>query len=134
PLTHHVPEELELGKMELGMDKSKITRKPSKTGKHGHGKWKSTREAKDSKPKPEKVKLHKEKLVKSKALISSLSSNAPLDLVKAQGCVGFTLLALTQVTQGVTITDCHAGNPYVHICDPTAKANDLMIEGMDGDD
>ncbi|GJU72796.1 reverse transcriptase domain-containing protein [Tanacetum coccineum] len=38
-------------------DMSKFTRKPSKTGKHGHEKRKSTREAKDSKPKPEKVKL-----------------------------------------------------------------------------
>ncbi|GKB24377.1 hypothetical protein Tco_0863778 [Tanacetum coccineum] len=36
-------------------DISKITRKPSKTGKHGHEKRKSTREAKDSKPKPRKV-------------------------------------------------------------------------------
>ncbi|GJZ63749.1 hypothetical protein Tco_0620170 [Tanacetum coccineum] len=36
-------------------DISKITRKPSKTGKHGHEKRKSTREAKDSKPKPKKV-------------------------------------------------------------------------------
>ncbi|GJS25216.1 reverse transcriptase domain-containing protein [Tanacetum coccineum] len=41
----------------LGTDISKITRKQSKTGKHGHRKRKSTREAKDSKPKPEKVKL-----------------------------------------------------------------------------
>ncbi|GKA23891.1 hypothetical protein Tco_0709924 [Tanacetum coccineum] len=31
---------------EIGTDISKITRKPSKTGKHGHGKWKSTREPK----------------------------------------------------------------------------------------
>ncbi|GKA10424.1 reverse transcriptase domain-containing protein [Tanacetum coccineum] len=38
-----------------GTDISKITRKPSKTGKHGHEKRKSTREAKDSKPKPRKV-------------------------------------------------------------------------------
>ncbi|GKD15926.1 putative ribonuclease H-like domain-containing protein [Tanacetum coccineum] len=38
-------------------DKTNITRKQSKKGKHGHGKRKSTREAKDSKPKPEKVKL-----------------------------------------------------------------------------
>ncbi|GJR35533.1 MAK10-like protein [Tanacetum coccineum] len=37
-----------------GTDISKITRKPSKTGKHGHEKRKSTREAKDSKPKPRK--------------------------------------------------------------------------------
>ncbi|GJV68844.1 ribonuclease H-like domain-containing protein [Tanacetum coccineum] len=36
--------------------------------------------------------------------------------------------------QGVTITDCHAGNPCVHICDPTAKANDPIIEGMDSRD
>ncbi|GKF27880.1 hypothetical protein Tco_0094222, partial [Tanacetum coccineum] len=38
-------------------DISKITRKPSKTGKHGHEKRKSTREAKNSKLKPEKVNL-----------------------------------------------------------------------------
>ncbi|GJU92328.1 hypothetical protein Tco_1304751 [Tanacetum coccineum] len=31
-------------------DKTKITRKPSKTGKHGHGKRKSTKEARDAKP------------------------------------------------------------------------------------
>ncbi|GJR37881.1 hypothetical protein Tco_1213565 [Tanacetum coccineum] len=37
------------------MDISKITRKPSKTGKHGHEERKSTKEAKDSKPKPRKV-------------------------------------------------------------------------------
>ncbi|GJZ47961.1 hypothetical protein Tco_0601793 [Tanacetum coccineum] len=41
------------------MEISKITRKPSKTGKHGHGKWKSTREAKNSKPKAGKVKKSK---------------------------------------------------------------------------
>ncbi|GKE67214.1 hypothetical protein Tco_1521375, partial [Tanacetum coccineum] len=41
-------------------DISKITRKPSKTGKHEHGKRKSTREAKDSKP----------KLRKSQALVN----------------------------------------------------------------
>ncbi|GKD53333.1 hypothetical protein Tco_1286720, partial [Tanacetum coccineum] len=38
-------------------DISKITRKPSRTGKHGHEKRKSSIEAKDEKPKPEKVKL-----------------------------------------------------------------------------
>ncbi|GJY17521.1 hypothetical protein Tco_0389012 [Tanacetum coccineum] len=36
-------------------DMSKIIRKPSKTGKHGHEERKSTKEAKDSKPKPRKV-------------------------------------------------------------------------------
>ncbi|GKE20201.1 hypothetical protein Tco_1431713 [Tanacetum coccineum] len=35
-----------------GTDKTNITRKPSKTGKHEHGNQKSTKEAKDSKQKP----------------------------------------------------------------------------------
>ncbi|GJT04609.1 hypothetical protein Tco_0839071 [Tanacetum coccineum] len=43
-------------------DKTNITRKPSKTGKHEHEKRKSTREAKDSKPKPEKVKSQSKKV------------------------------------------------------------------------
>ncbi|GJS81128.1 hypothetical protein Tco_0747669 [Tanacetum coccineum] len=36
-------------------DISKITRKPSKTSKHGHEERKSTKEAKDSEAKPRKV-------------------------------------------------------------------------------
>ncbi|GJT26912.1 reverse transcriptase domain-containing protein [Tanacetum coccineum] len=44
---------------EAGTDISKITRKPSKTGKHGHEKRKSTKEARDAKPKPGKVKKSK---------------------------------------------------------------------------
>ncbi|GJX05586.1 hypothetical protein Tco_0191502, partial [Tanacetum coccineum] len=62
--------------------------------------------------------------------LAHFAKECHVDSKKAQGCVGFTLLALTQVTQGVTITDCHAGNPCVHICDPTAKANESNIEGM----
>ncbi|GKC30630.1 hypothetical protein Tco_1037924 [Tanacetum coccineum] len=45
-----------------GTDMLNITRKPSKTGKHGHEKRKSTREAKDSKPKPEKTKPQSKKV------------------------------------------------------------------------
>ncbi|GKA33563.1 hypothetical protein Tco_0719992 [Tanacetum coccineum] len=41
----------------LGTDISKIIRKPSRTGKHGHEKRKSSIEAKDAKPNPEKVNL-----------------------------------------------------------------------------
>ncbi|GJT79612.1 reverse transcriptase domain-containing protein [Tanacetum coccineum] len=41
-----------------GTDISKITRKPSKTGKHGHEERKSTKEARDAKPKARKVKSH----------------------------------------------------------------------------
>ncbi|GKA38753.1 hypothetical protein Tco_0731304 [Tanacetum coccineum] len=85
----------------LGTDISKITRKPSKTGKHGHGKRESTKEAKDSKPKPRKVNSQ-EKLVISKALISSLSSNATLDLVKAQREWKFVLATHSEEAQGVS--------------------------------
>ncbi|GJX82543.1 reverse transcriptase domain-containing protein [Tanacetum coccineum] len=42
-----------------GTDISKITRKPPKTGKHEHEKRKSTKEARDAKPKPGKVKKSK---------------------------------------------------------------------------
>ncbi|GJW27717.1 hypothetical protein Tco_0044592, partial [Tanacetum coccineum] len=40
-----------------GTDISKITRKPSRTGKHGHEKRKSSKEAKDAKPKVGKVDI-----------------------------------------------------------------------------
>ncbi|GJY83972.1 hypothetical protein Tco_0497348 [Tanacetum coccineum] len=40
-------------------DKTKITRKPSKTRKHGHEERKSTKEARDAKPKAGKVKKSK---------------------------------------------------------------------------
>ncbi|GJR06543.1 hypothetical protein Tco_0529527 [Tanacetum coccineum] len=83
----------------IGTDKTKITRKPSKMGKHGHEKRKSTREAKDSKPKPRKVN--------------------PWSILK---------------TQGVSITDCHAGNPCELPSDLTAN-NDLpIIEELYGQD
>ncbi|GKE70284.1 hypothetical protein Tco_1528356, partial [Tanacetum coccineum] len=45
------------GKTTTGTDISKITRKQSKTGKHGHENQKNTTEARNSKPKPEKVNL-----------------------------------------------------------------------------
>ncbi|GJQ90943.1 hypothetical protein Tco_0002082 [Tanacetum coccineum] len=95
-----------------GTDISKITRKQSKAGKHGHEKWKSTREAKDSKPKPEKVNPQsalvnldysseeqqdsKDKLVKSSILIGSLM---PCGLKEAQEMTIFTLESLTQQAQ-----------------------------------
>ncbi|GKC11649.1 hypothetical protein Tco_1008431 [Tanacetum coccineum] len=44
---------------EAGTDISEITRKPLKMGKHGHEKRKSTKEARDAKPKPGKVKKSK---------------------------------------------------------------------------
>ncbi|GJS71392.1 hypothetical protein Tco_0704233 [Tanacetum coccineum] len=94
-----------------GTDISKITRKQSKTGKHGHGKRKSTKEAKDSKPQSKKVNLQsnwsnpgqqKVKNVISRALIGSLKLEGHVAIKKAQGDVGFTLISLTQLAQGVT--------------------------------
>ncbi|GJZ82147.1 hypothetical protein Tco_0647141, partial [Tanacetum coccineum] len=88
-------------------DISKITRKPSKTGKHGHEERKSTKEAKDSKPKPRKVNYGQASddnssdqqqngrvnYVKSSTLIGSLK---PHGLKEAQEKRGFALIALTK--------------------------------------
>ncbi|GJX94371.1 reverse transcriptase domain-containing protein [Tanacetum coccineum] len=86
------------------------------------------------KPPGSLIHVGKEKLVKSKALIGSLSSNASLDLVKAQREWKFALQVLSEKAQGVTITDCHAGNPCVHICDPRALNHDPMIRKMNDRD
>ncbi|GJX22480.1 hypothetical protein Tco_0226925 [Tanacetum coccineum] len=90
-------------------------------GKHGHGKRKSTREARNAKPKPGKVKTkgysklkvkddnsealqHNGRVnyVKSRALIDHLSIKATWLWKKAQGKVDFTLGSLREVAQAVT--------------------------------
>ncbi|GJX09958.1 hypothetical protein Tco_0199817 [Tanacetum coccineum] len=100
-----------MGSSLISTDISKITRKPSRTGKHGHEKRKSSIEAKDAKPKPEKVNLQsnwsnfgqqKVNYVKSRALIDHLSIKATWLWKKAQGEVGFTLGSLREVAQAVT--------------------------------
>ncbi|GKC66724.1 hypothetical protein Tco_1099322 [Tanacetum coccineum] len=48
----------------------------------------------------------------------------------AQGMGIFTLESLSEKAQGVTITDCHAGNPCVHIYDPRVENYSLMIESL----
>ncbi|GJS94463.1 hypothetical protein Tco_0801431 [Tanacetum coccineum] len=50
-----------------------------------------------------------------------------VNMKKAQGMGIFTLESLLGKAQGVTITDCHAGNLCVHICDPTSQSKDPMI-------
>ncbi|GJW40196.1 hypothetical protein Tco_0066041 [Tanacetum coccineum] len=50
-----------------------------------------------------------------------------VNMKKAQGMGIFTLESLSEKAQGVTITDCHAGNPCVHICDPTSQSKYPMI-------
>ncbi|GKC87649.1 hypothetical protein Tco_1148298 [Tanacetum coccineum] len=51
-------------------DKTKITRKSSKMGKHGHGNQKSTKEAKDSKLKPRKVNYGQASVKESQTLVN----------------------------------------------------------------
>ncbi|GJX10593.1 hypothetical protein Tco_0200452 [Tanacetum coccineum] len=51
---------------------------------------------------------------------------------KAQEEGMFTLKSLTKEIQGVTITDCHAGNPCELEIDLTAKSSSPIIEGMYG--
>ncbi|GJR69928.1 hypothetical protein Tco_0015993 [Tanacetum coccineum] len=89
----------------------KLQENRQKTGKHGHEKRKSSIEAKDAKPKPEKVNLQsnwsnlgqqKVNYVKSRALIDHLSIKATWLWKKAQGEVGFTLGSLREVAQAVT--------------------------------
>ncbi|GJR27781.1 hypothetical protein Tco_1104013 [Tanacetum coccineum] len=56
--------------------------------------------------------------------------NDTVDMKGAQGNKAYTLEVLTKETQPVTITDCHAGNPYELEIDLTAKSSSLIIEGM----
>ncbi|GJT66874.1 hypothetical protein Tco_1018354 [Tanacetum coccineum] len=57
-----------------------------------------------------------------------------VDVKKAQGMGIFRLESLLEKAQGVTITDCHAGNPCVHICDPRVENYSPMIESLYGRD
>ncbi|GJX67739.1 reverse transcriptase domain-containing protein [Tanacetum coccineum] len=110
-------------------DISKITRKPSKTGKHGHGERKSTKEAKDAKPKP------------GKGETSLKHSHWPLptrrthvDSEENTRGSGICSKLCLKETQGVSITDCHAGNPCELPSNLTAY-NDLpIIEELYGHD
>ncbi|GKC09353.1 hypothetical protein Tco_1000963, partial [Tanacetum coccineum] len=80
-------------------DISKITRKPSKTGKHGHEERKSTKEARDAKPKP-----GKREIVKFRALFVSLklSSHERCSDDKPWENLDFALEALTKLAPAVT--------------------------------
>ncbi|GJV63357.1 hypothetical protein Tco_1474185 [Tanacetum coccineum] len=56
------------------------------------------------------------------------TKDATLDDEKAQERWDFTLFTLTKKEQGVSITDCHAGNPCEISCDLTDE-NDLPMMG-----
>ncbi|GKD32925.1 hypothetical protein Tco_1248434, partial [Tanacetum coccineum] len=114
-------------------DISKITRKPSKTGKHGHEERKSTKEAKDSKPKPRKggkdnssgqVHNGREKNV---ILIGQVKQKITRGLEKAMERDNFALNSLREETQSRKPHGCHAGNPCELSFDPRAIIDDLMI-------
>ncbi|GKD42103.1 hypothetical protein Tco_1266748 [Tanacetum coccineum] len=59
----------------ISTDKTNITRKLSKTGKHKHGNQKSTKEAKDSKPKPRKVNYGQPSVKIGQTLVNSQSQH-----------------------------------------------------------
>ncbi|GJT87761.1 putative ribonuclease H-like domain-containing protein [Tanacetum coccineum] len=112
-----------IGQSLISTDISKITRKPSKTGKHGHGKRKSTREARNAKPKP------------GKGETSLKHSHWPLptrrthvDSKENTRGSGICTKLSAKEAQGVTITDCQAGNPCELRYDPTAHRWHPMIE------
>ncbi|GKD60879.1 hypothetical protein Tco_1298388, partial [Tanacetum coccineum] len=92
-------------------DISIITRKQSKTEKHEHEKQKSTKEGRDAKPKPGKVKKSKlwstssqpwVKSVISRAPIGSLKQGCHVAMKKAQGVTGFY-----SIITHTTSTSCH---------------------------
>ncbi|GJX83954.1 hypothetical protein Tco_0333435 [Tanacetum coccineum] len=96
----------------IGMDKAKITRKPSKTGKHGHGKRKSTKEAGKS----------------------SQTRECHVDVKKAQEKRDFTLLSLTEQTQTSQSQIATLAIRMRSFSDLTAQDDFLIIEKLYGHD
>ncbi|GKD33882.1 hypothetical protein Tco_1249391, partial [Tanacetum coccineum] len=72
-----------------------------KTGKHEHEKRKSTREAKDSKPKLKKVNFQV-KLVISMPSLAHLAKESHVDVGKHTRMMDLALKALTKLAQAVT--------------------------------
>ncbi|GKB19008.1 hypothetical protein Tco_0852931, partial [Tanacetum coccineum] len=78
-------------------DKSKITRKQSKTGKHGHENQKSTKRSQRIKAEARKGQMGQ---IKASLNLSQVPSHVAM--VKAQIYVGFALNSLTKEAQAVT--------------------------------
>ncbi|GJU19164.1 hypothetical protein Tco_1152506 [Tanacetum coccineum] len=99
--------------IELGTDIAKILRKQSKLDKYEHGNGRARKEQGES--------YQKSKVVNSSQPSSYTSSNAPIGqfpqgndtrgLKKTHGEKEICTKRSTKEAQGVTITDCHAGNP-----------------------
>ncbi|GJX96385.1 hypothetical protein Tco_0352183 [Tanacetum coccineum] len=80
----------------LGTDISKITRKPSRTGKPGHEKRKSTKEARDAKPK---------NLAPTMVTIHPSSQNLPSSQNRGQMDKGFSQLKGTEDNSRARLQD-----------------------------
>ncbi|GJW97313.1 hypothetical protein Tco_0179121 [Tanacetum coccineum] len=137
-----------------GTDKAKIPRKRLKPGKHEHGNGRARKKPGGSYQKSNlqstlgqqnqimrqiPIKGQKGQFMGSSTCWQNLTSlNAfhwlipsredTLDDKKAQERWDFTLLTLTKKEQGVSITDCHAGNPCEISSDLTDE-NDLPMIG-----
>ncbi|GJR15440.1 hypothetical protein Tco_0798092 [Tanacetum coccineum] len=116
---------------QYGTDKTNITRKPSKTGKHEHGNQKSTKEAKDSKPKPRKVNYGQAQSKKVNSQVKDDNSSE----VQHDGRVRFvkssTLIGSFKLEGHVAMKKAQ-GEEIDH--DPTAQNHDPMIGNLYGQD
>ncbi|GJV94072.1 hypothetical protein Tco_1541885 [Tanacetum coccineum] len=65
-----------------------------------------------------------------KLFIGQVKQGITRGLEIAQGMGIFTLESLLEKAQGVTIMDCHAGNPCMYICDPRVENYSPMIESL----
>ncbi|GKE83802.1 hypothetical protein Tco_1557544, partial [Tanacetum coccineum] len=85
-------------------DISKITRKPSKTGKHGYKEQENTKEAKDSKSKPKKVNPGQisGQISHLSASLAHLAKESHEDVGKHTRMMDFALKALIKQAQAVT--------------------------------
>ncbi|GKA87529.1 reverse transcriptase domain-containing protein [Tanacetum coccineum] len=105
-----------------GTDKTNITRKPSKTGKHG---YENGRVCKSRKPKSKKLDVIKD------PHWSIPQGECHVGHEKTPRS-GFLYSGYSQKKHRGHITDCHVGNPCVHKYDPTNIIRDPIIEGIQG--
>ncbi|GJS40746.1 hypothetical protein Tco_0565789 [Tanacetum coccineum] len=114
-------------------DISEITRKPSKTGKHGHENQKSTKRSQRIKAEAKKVKPQ-DSSVKSRAIIGLLKHRAHAAMKETQRGVGFALNTLTQLAQAVTSKNDSLAIRVSVQNDQTAQNHLAMIRRIKGAD
>ncbi|GJY60223.1 hypothetical protein Tco_0460880 [Tanacetum coccineum] len=114
-------------------DISKITRKQSKTGKHGHENQKSTKRSQRIKAEARKVKPQ-DSSVKSRAIIGLLKHRAHAAMKETQRGMGFALNTLTQLAQAVTSKNDSLAIRVSVQNDQTAQNHLAMIRRIKGAD